>query len=599
MLKRSYALISVQILLSIVMLQYIYARSGGLSTQLFWPLLWAMVIINVAILFTLSDDMKMASIIVMSVTLTAVPLAALPQLYIVGRDDVFEAQYGQIIARNGAWDPHLGAGFAEDYYGYNPAIHFIIAFNSLLTGIDAHILTKYLLFILIRLMLVLLVFLISRELIGNKMNIVWFSSLIFVGCAGLAFIGISRRTMASVAMLVMIYAMLRHERTGEKKWVLAWLLFAPLLVIANHTIAYYFMAFMAALVVYAFIVPKVFSKIKFKQPLSWKLVYYTICFLVWELINSALLHKDLAYIWQIKETVTGLFAAHAIKATATASDVSLSVYHSYELFVIFAVQAIFLLLAGIGFLIFAKSVWKGKKVFQHDPYMSFFAIVGLIMYVVCSILMRTELDVAAIVILWFFSVPICILVAYFLEEVQKWKKTIHFIYVVFVMLLLFTGSLLMGMYTPRLTNRAPLEDIVIGSDMRSKTQELFASGKWLAENRQGNTVLGDTDVYEVYGGFYLFDVNSYDTNVHKLYQGDDKTMRSLVLRDNIVVGSYKHTRRNESVDYMIINKAFSRYYSRSFGAPIEVKTDTLDSIELIDKVYDNRDVMIYKSARDI
>ena len=157
----------------------------------------------------------------------------------------------------------------------------------------------------------------------------------------------------------------------------------------------------------------------------------------------------------------------------------------------------------------------------------------------------------------------------------------------------------MGIYTPRVTNRAPGEDIVIGLDSRSRTEELYYAGQWLAENsKEDSKLMGDINVYEIFSGFFQFDVNVYPFWLRRLYLGSTQDILDMISKEDVEFGIYKHTHRYNELDYLIINNAFLRYYSDLFGELIA--SDNLkkfDEIPLLDKVYNNNEIQIYKIKR--
>ena len=66
-----------------------------------------------------------------------------PLFYQIDRDTSFEIQTAELFMEKQMWDPTVGSGYAEDYYGYNPVIHFYMAFLSLATGLGVGIIAKY------------------------------------------------------------------------------------------------------------------------------------------------------------------------------------------------------------------------------------------------------------------------------------------------------------------------------------------------------------------------------------------------------------------------------------------------------------------------
>jgi len=574
MKNKSFLLIISQSLLLLILIISILARGYGASVYLFWPTVWALILLTTFIIVRSDRGYKFAALLVMALALSFIPLAALPEIYQIGRDNVFEVQYSSLIIEEGRWDPTLGVGFAQNYYGYNPGLHFILGLTSLTTGIDNYILSKFFFFILFRLILALCTFLLMRELMQNETNAI-LSTLIFIGSAGVAFVGVSRRSMASIFLIVAVYSLIKKGR-----YSIIFLITSALVVISNHTIAYYFLIFLAGAWVFS-IIMRLFKQ-KFPK-VTYHFIYYLLVFLAWELKFNVLLKTDAHYITDIMNTV---MSGAGLASFFGQGGAGINIYYSYETYIIYTAQFLFLVLGAIGFLLYLR-----RSKINFLVYLSLF---GFSMYALSAILMRTDLDVAVIVILWFFGIPACIFIV---QLLRRMSHQLRLSATVLVVMLLFTGSLLMGIYTPRLTNRAPESDVQIGADIRSKSAELFFSGEWLSQNAKGTHVVGDVDVYETYSGFFRFNVNPSDTSLTRLYLGTTKDINFMINRDNIGFGSYAHTRYLSSADYFVMNRAFSRYYSEAFGNPIEFDTSKLDSINQLDRIYSNKEIHIYQVNR--
>ena len=242
-----------------------------------------------------------------------------------------------------------------------------------------------------------------------------------------------------------------------------------------------------------------------------------------------------------------------------------------------------------------------SKFTKNEYFLLYLALYGFVLYIISFLFMKTQFDVAIIIFLWFFCIPISIFAIYFLEVVVKkiiWRK-LYMICLALIILFLYTGSLMMGVYTPRVTNREADEDVVVEIDDRAKTEELLYSAKWLDENSDGRSnLMGGLDVYEIYSGFFEFNVNFYPHWLRKLYSGNASRIIELTAK-NIEFGVYKHTFHFDKLDYFIIDKAFSKYRSKAFPSRIDFSnTEILNQIPLLDKTYSNDEVYIYKIERD-
>ena len=606
---QNFSIIIIQILLVVLLLSYIIARSKGLSVILFWPIFWALVFVSLIIIFKLPSKYKLVSLIILATSINLLPIIALPEIYQIGRDDMFESQFTSVTLENGNWNPTLGSGFAQNYYGYNPVLHFILSFASLTTGIDVFVISKYFFFAFLRILLVLFTFMLVNTFLGKKnSNITYLATFLFAGSAGIAFLGVSRRTIASIFLILTIYTIVKSNDIKNKiLWDLLYMVFSFMVVIANHSIAYYLLMFLAGAWIFSLLVRRVHRPIKEEEnifpEIFYKLVYFLTVFVLWELlVGKILLMNDIKY---IKELFNVIATGTGVNAFFRGSqDFGVNIYRPYETFIIYSAQFMFVLFSLIGLFFFVRRLQKGTSIINilsHNYFLSYFGIFGISMYIFSSLLMRTVLDVAVIIILWFFSIPICIFIAYLFENITRkaMLKKVYLSCTSIAIIFLFTGSMLMGSLGPRLSNRAPSEDVVLGTDIRSKSAELYFSASWLAKNRgSNNRVVGDVDVFEIYNGFFHIDVNTYPSYTRKIYKGSDNEILSLISRNNLDFGTYAHTRYRDNVDYFVINNAFSKYHNHEFTYPISLtNTNKLDNIRALDKIYNNNAIQIYQVNR--
>jgi len=212
--------------------------------------------------------------------------------------------------------------------------------------------------------------------------------------------------------------------------------------------------------------------------------------------------------------------------------------------------------------------------------------------------MRTDYDTAMIIFLWFFSVPLCIAITYCVGRIALMvkKNRVYTILMCGIVVYLMVSSFLMGTYTPRVTNRYNTEDVVVGSDKRSLGHELYASGVWLREYAGSEKrVVGSVDEFEIFSGFFGFEMHLYPITLKHMYTGDEQEIRKMITNRRLEWGSYGHTRFFGTPEYVLINNAFFTYPSFLFkeSADPSVKS-VLDRIEHLDNVYENDECEIYK-----
>ena len=87
-----------------------------------------------------------------------------PLFYQIDRDTSFEVQVAEIVKEQEMWDPTVGTGYAENYYGYNPVIHFVMAYLSIITGLKVSFIAKYFLLIFIRELIFLIIYIILNNI---------------------------------------------------------------------------------------------------------------------------------------------------------------------------------------------------------------------------------------------------------------------------------------------------------------------------------------------------------------------------------------------------------------------------------------------------
>ncbi len=609
--KKSFWLSLIQILLVAALALYLPLRDNGAPTFLFWPIFLSIIVLSLKVILTSPRKHKIISLVVLEICFSLLLLVSAPHIFQMNRDSYFEAQYSSTIIEEGIWNPEAGIGFAENYYGYNPGLHFSLAFSSIIAGISTYVVSKYVFFIVLRLLLVLLVFLIVSVLIKkSKERMVYLATFIFIASSGMAFVEVSRRFFAAIFMLLSVYALLKSSFASEgKRWNLLFYVFSPLVVIGNHSIAYLLLVFLFGMWLFG-----IFSKTKLfksffntqedlgKYPdVFLKFIYFLLIFGFWQIFVSAfLLKNDLSYLLSIFEL---MYSGYGVKLlfNLQGAKPATFIYHSYEILTVYLYHILFILLGLIGLLFFVKKL-RLRSYFEdtirNKDVLLYIGIFSLLFYIPSYLLMRTQLDSASYTFLWFFCIPLSIFIAYLIDEIytRRIYKTVFIFSLILISILFYTGHVFSGIYTPRITNRAPNEDVVLGMDIRSQTQEVYYSGLWLKENAdEDDKVLGDINVFEVYSGLFEFEVSTDEYKQDLVYNGNMDELEFAILDDGTYFGAYEHTAYNDNIDYLIINNRFFIQPNYLFGGPVGLgKANKFAETELINKVYDNGEVSIYK-----
>jgi len=364
-------LLIIDILLIIIMCLYLLLREQIGMTFLFWPIIWS--ILFVTFILVTKTKYKISSLILLELALTLVLIFSLPHHFQMGRDVYFESQYASTIVEQGTWNPEAGSGFAKDYYGYNPALHIILAFASITTGFSTYLISKYVLLILLRIILVLSVFLVIRKLVKSDL-ITYLSTFVFIISTGMSFIDISRRLIASIFVVLSIYALLKSY---NQKWNILFYLFSFLVIISNHSLSYLLLGILGFLWI---------IKLLFKQKeipkIGIKLFYFFVVFHIWEIfISNVVLSNDYSYIIGIFNLI---FGGEALTSLFSGSRSTATIYNSIEILVIYLYHFLFLLISigGFGYFTYKYSKNQDDQI-QQKQFLITIGIFSLCFYCCC------------------------------------------------------------------------------------------------------------------------------------------------------------------------------------------------------------------------
>lgn len=615
-------LLIIQFLLAVILGLYTVLKTRGAPVFLFWPLFLSLVLVSLIIVLVSDKPHKLISLLILEVALCSVYILSFPYPFQLGRDVYFESGFASTIVDKGVWNPTLGTGFAENYYGYNPSLHFLLAFLSTITGISTPIISKYIILPAFRLLLVFsAIMIISLFIRKEKSRIVYLAALLFIASFGMSFIDVSRRLVASIFLMLAFYSLIKSYAGQDKKtrriWGALFYLFSAMIIISNHSVAYLFMLLLLSIWLFWSFVWPMISRRFFENKrliaenyisdenyngILLKFMVFIGLFLLWEALNSfVLLKNDLLYLESLFGILVGgeglrlLFGAGSPVASPF-------IYRWYETFALYLYHILFVLLSIFGLAHYTKKILRepyDEMRSTNKAILLFMGFFSIAMYVVAFMLIRTYLDSAAYTFLWFFCIPLTIFLAYFIDHlyIRVIDKMKFLLFLLFVLALLFVGHVFSGIYTPRLVGRLPTENIVLGTDMRAKVPELYYSAQWLSANSHKNSrLLGDMNAFEIYSGLFGFDVSIDEYNLRNAYGGTALQLEETLSSDNVYFGSYSHTYHNGRIDYMIID---SRYYSTSsylFDKPLfPSKSEKFGDTTNASKIYDNGVIGIYRN----
>lgn len=615
-------LLFIQALLAIILGLYTVLKTRGAPVFLFWPIFFSLVLTSVLIVLVSETRHKLIALFILELALCSVYILSFPYPFQLGRDVYFESGYAATITEEGVWNPMLGTGFAENYYGYNPTLHFMLSFLSSITGLSTQILSKYIILLSLRLLLVLsAVLLISLFIRKEKSRIVYLAALIFIASFGMSFIEVSRRLIASIFLMLAFYALIKSSSEQDRKnrttWTILFYIFSAMIVLSNHSVTYLFMILLLGLWIFvSFIWPRI-SKRFFKNKMLvadnyitenysgifLKLGIVILMFISWEAMTSfVLLKNDLLYM----ASIMGIFAEgeslRLLIGGLGSSGTAQFVYRWHETLTLYLYHLFFVILSSLGVIYYTKKQLRepyDEMRATHKSILMFMGLFSLAMYIISFTLIRTQLDSAAYTFLWFFCIPLSIFLAFLIDHlfVRIIDKMKFILFILFVLVLLFAGHIFSGIYTPRLISRLPNENIVLGTDMRAKVPELFYSAEWFSRNAPNNSrLLGDINVFELYSGLFGYEVSTDIYQLRNAYQGDDRQLEDVLSSSNIYFGSYQHTYHPEMVDYLVIDTRFYSLPSYIFEKPLDLSRHRkFEETTSAAKVYDNGVIEIYKN----
>lgn len=302
--------ILIELMFLIILITFFFFKLKGLPYWIFWIIIISNGVFTL-IAIHLNKSIKSVFILLLfNLSIISIYVFGLPEPFQFNNDTYFESHYSMELIKHTTWNPSEGIGIAKNYYGYNPAIHFINASISLTTNIDTFLTSKYILIYLIRIMITLSVFLISYELFNKNAYYSSLTTLFYITAHGVMNIFVSRRFIAAFFILLTIYFLLLKNNLNKKSTYPIIIILFLLIIISDHSNSYLFLCFLVAgyifsklLIIYNNKIKK--TKIELFNIFSMRLILiYLIILLSWIFfIGTVFVQTDYEYSKQISSSV--------------------------------------------------------------------------------------------------------------------------------------------------------------------------------------------------------------------------------------------------------------------------------------------------------
>ncbi|HLC73594.1 MAG TPA: hypothetical protein VJH20_03080 [Candidatus Nanoarchaeia archaeon] len=582
-----------QIVIILVIALYLVVKRNNAPSFIFWILMGVdLVYTSFLILFKRKNSVIFLAIFAISIGI--IPIAYLYEVHYLEKDAIFESQFANSIIKNTKLDPTLGKGFAENYYGYNPLLHITIADLSVFSGLDPFFISKSLLPLIFRVIILILIFVIIKELTNDNLIASIASLLILISPAFIP-ISVSRRTMGQIFFLLSVYLLIKLSKENKFIYEIAFLISSFFIIVGDHSTSYIFIIFLISAFIFSLML-KLFLKLENTEifrNLGFNFIVFLLMFLTWEtLFAPVLLNTEIGYLGDIISFVDEGFGVTSVVGKDVYGPSAVHINKWYETFVAYSSQLLFLVFAFVGFVYL---VYRHKKDLNNinKKMLMFLIVFGFFGYFFSGFLIRTRLNVLSSTLLWLFTIPIAISTAIIIiRMIQKNKPHLNTLALIFI-LFIFFGGLIIG-FTPSITNRSFNEDIILG-EPKSRSLELVYSADWLKGETENAFVFGDPTVFDIYSGFYQFDVST-DFETKRIYESSLIELNN-ILYGTVAFGNYKHTKVNDRLDFLVTNKAVFKYPSFIFNDALnDDNLEIFDNSQLLNKIYSNDEVNIYRNA---
>ncbi|MCM2325520.1 MAG: hypothetical protein NDI94_03595, partial [Candidatus Woesearchaeota archaeon] len=566
----------------------------------------SVVLVTFLLMFQRKDKNKLIALITLDLFILSIYAFNYPQIYQVDRDSGFETQYSELLMNNRFWDPRMGTGYAEDYYGYNPSIHFTMGFLSLVSDVSVHVIAKYFFLAFMKAAILILTFLIIGKIFSKKYHYLSYIAIfLYIITPRLRVLTISRRLLGVFFLLLALYSLMNIIEK-KKQWHLIYLLSQIMIVISDHSMAMFYLIFMICgamfylcynlalgLLQKSSYKENGLNKLFIKNAFIYLVIYIATDF---ALFSGKHTHTNLTY---LKSIVTYIFDASNLisKPAGIAAVKSPFVYNLSESFAIYLSQALIVLVAGViaTYLIFElfKKSLSSQDYFSNPGFFIYFMTFCGIGYILTLALAMTKWTTFTNVFSWFPLIGISVLLAIFLASKRFFmlQGKAFFIAKIALVFLIYLGGLLTNYHPTVLYPRS--DSKMVMEFMEYKNQRIYDSARWLQQNDPDATIIGDKSIFDIYGSYFNYD-SALTEYSRIMYLSSKEDYEKKFLRWPVWVGSYEQTMRRQKLDYIITNDDVYHLPSYLMGEPLDPSYNAkFDSSNKTSKIYDDGKITIY------
>ncbi len=576
----------------IILLSFAFKTALGFSLPV-WIFLAGFSLVSLWNLVSVKSDMKLVCLLIFALGSNMIILGSMPAVHQMAKDVNFESQVAELIIEQGRLDAKSGTGFAQDYYGYTPVLHYMIAAIALVTGLSPFFVSKYILFILFKVASVFILYTFFSVFMSKPRSFTpALATFICLMTSEWLELGISRRTISLFFLMMAIYAAMKEMDDKDVIWSYLYHIFAVFIVISNHSISIGFLGILIGAYIFREILVRLLPEQKKAIAgssflhLGQKVLVFAAIFLVWEAATGVLLTTDILYAKGFLENIGSFFSRLAdLEQSAVSSSVHIS--RPFERYLIILSQGLFVLASFAGFAVYASKSWKKDL----NYFIAYLALASFAYYAFTAVFLTSSLAVMVQLFLPFFSLIPSLFIVYgyhFIE--QRVRNLLPLLTLAGLSLIFFIGGIFLGLGTG--INREAGEVLPLES-ASTYTVELVEAGRWLDANARTRRLFGDTTVFDIYSSRFRFDVTT-DFWVSQFYLANSSDLGWMLQKEDIDFGIYRHTKDQAGISYFAINSHTKIYPSFSYGEPLpDEKLDKFSGSDDLDLIYTNGQMMIY------
>lgn len=591
------------ILIAIVLSIFLFLRRSDVNPIYFWIIYLALISTQVWIIFKEKRKTIILSLLIFAFTMLLIYKIQYPNTYNLNRDGLFEAQFSNSIVENSYWNPELGSGYAEDYYGYNPVLHFLLSLFSIVAKQSTYILGNFFFIAILDLLLILSIDYLITAFVDKNSKLPYIALFLFIVSPRLRMLALTRRLVGAIFMAISIGTFVRlFNKKIENSYYIIFVISSILTIISDHAMAYFYVGFILIWLIYTGVSNIITNNKSPKIKISKLMILSLIVLIIlgtWQLFfANTLLTQDFYYMKSfIKAIFNRNFFDYIFNLTIKNTS-PVRIINSSETLIALGSQVMTGILSFIGTILILLHYKKIKKISSSDKFLIFFSIFSLMFYPISLILINSAYGGFSMSYIWFPSVGLAISIAYLLFIFLDSNKNqfLKYILLLIIFIMFFTGGLFSSIQPTRFHRIASLDSTVLEFP-ENRMFQTVASGQWLSLNSIEAVAIGDHNIYDIYAG--VFNIEMAKSNEAKQFYHTKMPIEINYLMDKklYTIGSAKHSKRSKKINYFILNKNLFSYPSYLAGYPVDSSQEQIiDSADKAHRIYDNGKIIIYKAS---